>query len=407
MGNITTYTKKPFDPMLPEPDSIDIRDIAHALSLLCRANGHFPHFYSVAQHSLNCLAEAKARGCGRNVQLACLLHDAAEAYMADMPRPVKEQLPLYREKETALLGLILAKWLDAPLTGSEYAQVFEIDDAMLYHEFLALMGQEILTPRELKSKPSFDIIPFKDAERGMLREFSALVCGGDKLYVGVDWCSGRWLAAELRGTLITERIFDDIRSLCGSYESAEAVVIDAPVGLADSAENEHLRPDSEARAYLKSSARKSSVFNAPYRGVVYAEGRDAQRAKSRMLGKGISAQTLAILPMIRQVDSFLQDTPSWKNRLLESHPELAFQALNHGRGLTYSKHTTEGISERTAILREYLPGFGVSGKNAEDLLDAACLAVTARLGSISGFRTIPDCPACDGTGLKMQMVLCR
>lgn len=407
MGNITTYTKKPFDPMAPDADSLDIRDIAHALSLLCRANGHFPHFYSVAQHSLNCLAEAKARGCGERVQLACLLHDAAEAYMADMPRPVKEQLPLYREKEADLLDMILARWLDAPLSGAEYAQVFEIDDAMLYHEFLSLMGQEILTPRELISTPSFDIAPFETAESKMLLEFSALVRCEGSLFVGVDWCRGKWLAAELRGGVLVTRLHDDIAALCRCYESAEAVLIDTPIGLADSAENEHLRPDRQARTYLRSSARKSSVFNAPYRGAVYADSPDEQRAKSRTLGKGISAQTVAIIPMIRQVDTFLRETPQWQNRLLESHPELAFQALNHGNGLVSSKHTPEGISERTAIIREYIPDFEPAQSHAEDRLDAVCLAVTAKLGSESGFRTIPESPVCDSTGLKMQIVLCR
>jgi hypothetical protein len=78
MSEIMTYTKKLFDPLHPNAERIDIEDIAHALSMLCRANGHFKSFYSVAQHSINCMQEAKARGYSDRIQLACLLHDARD-----------------------------------------------------------------------------------------------------------------------------------------------------------------------------------------------------------------------------------------------------------------------------------------------------------------------------------------
>ena len=55
VSEIMTYTGKMFDPLRPEWEKIDIADIAHALSMLCRANGHFPTFYSVAQHCINCM----------------------------------------------------------------------------------------------------------------------------------------------------------------------------------------------------------------------------------------------------------------------------------------------------------------------------------------------------------------
>ena len=58
MGEIKTYTGIMFDPIVPESEKIDIVDIAHALSMLCRGNGHMKHFYSVGQHSVNCMMEA-------------------------------------------------------------------------------------------------------------------------------------------------------------------------------------------------------------------------------------------------------------------------------------------------------------------------------------------------------------
>ena len=59
MSCIRTYTGIMFDPLNPDPDLINLGDISHALSLLCRANGHFRNFYSVAQHSVNCMEDAK------------------------------------------------------------------------------------------------------------------------------------------------------------------------------------------------------------------------------------------------------------------------------------------------------------------------------------------------------------
>jgi 5'-deoxynucleotidase YfbR-like HD superfamily hydrolase len=115
-----------FDPLNPDPDLINLGDIFHALSLLCRANGHFRNFYSVAQHSVNCMEEAKIRGYSRRVQLACLLHDASEAYLSDVTRPVKQEIPKYLEIEKPLQEAIWKKYLGDLLTEEEYEQVLRL-----------------------------------------------------------------------------------------------------------------------------------------------------------------------------------------------------------------------------------------------------------------------------------------
>ena len=92
MSFITTYTKKYFDPLNVDESLLDIKDIAHALSLICRGNGHVQYFYSVAQHSLACAKEAKARGYSKEVILGCLLHDGSEVYLSDVTRPIKKEL---------------------------------------------------------------------------------------------------------------------------------------------------------------------------------------------------------------------------------------------------------------------------------------------------------------------------
>ena len=87
-NEILTWGGVSVDPFDAVPEQIDIRDIAHSLSLLCRANGHIDHFYSVAQHCLNCEREAEARGLSLRARLYCLLHDASECYISDLIRPV-------------------------------------------------------------------------------------------------------------------------------------------------------------------------------------------------------------------------------------------------------------------------------------------------------------------------------
>lgn len=107
---ITTSSKIHFTPVSPDPEQIVIRDIAHALSLMTRANGHFPEFYSVGQHCIHCYEEAVARKYSPFLCKACLLHDASEAYLADITRPVKQFLPGYLEIEKRLQDTIYEKF---------------------------------------------------------------------------------------------------------------------------------------------------------------------------------------------------------------------------------------------------------------------------------------------------------
>lgn len=175
MSQIATFTGKMFDPLDPDSSLIDIRDIAHALSLLCRANGHFPTFYSVAQHSLACLREAEALGESRRIRLACLLHDASEAYLSDVTRPVKAVMPMYLELEAPLQEAIWNKWLCSPLTDEERKRVFAIDDALLYHEFMAHTGLAVADQvPPIVSSPVFAFVEFGKVEQEFLDAFHAL-----------------------------------------------------------------------------------------------------------------------------------------------------------------------------------------------------------------------------------------
>ncbi len=172
---ITTYGGTHFIPVKPVPEDIHITDIAHALSLLCRGNGHVKHFFSVGQHCIHCAREAVARGYSGRVCLACLLHDASEAYMSDVTRPFKQYLKEYKVFEECLLGLIYEKYLGSPLTEEENRLVRSVDDDMLYFDLLELLGE--LPDREkpeMKSVFSLEFVPFEEVEQEYLQLFKEL-----------------------------------------------------------------------------------------------------------------------------------------------------------------------------------------------------------------------------------------
>lgn len=105
-----------FWPLDPRPEEVDIREVAHALANLCRFTGHTRDFYSVGQHSvlvaMLCPPEARPWG---------LLHDASEAYIADVSRPVKHapEMAPYRAIEADLTAAIFRRFgLDPAMPAS-------------------------------------------------------------------------------------------------------------------------------------------------------------------------------------------------------------------------------------------------------------------------------------------------
>lgn len=98
-GWIETFNGVAFRPMEPDPKLISISDVAHALSFKCRYTGHSKRFYSVAEHSVLMAHYAHEMGMAREVVTWCLLHDAVEAYLPDVPRPLKPFISNWREIE--------------------------------------------------------------------------------------------------------------------------------------------------------------------------------------------------------------------------------------------------------------------------------------------------------------------
>lgn len=102
---LLTHTGRHFDVADPQPDMIDLNDIVVGLSNECRYAGQCLFFYSVAQHS-----ELVSRIVPADYALEGLLHDAAEAYIKDIPRPLKELLPDYRQIEARVDAAIRARF---------------------------------------------------------------------------------------------------------------------------------------------------------------------------------------------------------------------------------------------------------------------------------------------------------
>lgn len=170
-----TYTGKMIEITNPHKDAICSEDIAHALSQLCRAAGHFRHFYSVAQHSINCMYEAQARGFSKRVCLAALLHDASEAYLCDVPSPLKIELDDYKKIEQAFQNEVWKKYGLYPLTNEEEYLVKKVDEAVLWYEFKMIHTIPISFPKtpHLASVPRVDYCDMKAVEQMLLRELKA------------------------------------------------------------------------------------------------------------------------------------------------------------------------------------------------------------------------------------------
>lgn len=172
---ITTWSGVRMDPIAPRAEDFRIEDIAHALSLVCRGNGHVKHFFSVGQHCLHCAEEALARGESARVAMASLLHDASEAYMSDVPRPLKACLPAYKTMEERLMAVVYETFLGAPLTAEEAARVKAIDDDMLYFNLRDLLNDPPPGPEPVMKSAFFqDFVPFEEVERAYLARFASL-----------------------------------------------------------------------------------------------------------------------------------------------------------------------------------------------------------------------------------------
>jgi hypothetical protein len=139
-----TYTGRAFYPLAPRAEDVNELDIAHSLSMQCRYNGHVQRFYSVAEHCIlmadYILDESGVLGdeTAREHALWALLHDAAEAYIGDMVRPLKLHMPTFCEADDNVTGVIADRF--GLVSRTIPPEVKAIDTRILLDERAALLG---------------------------------------------------------------------------------------------------------------------------------------------------------------------------------------------------------------------------------------------------------------------------
>lgn len=233
-------------------------------------------------------------------------------------------------------------------------------------------------------------------------------------YVGIDGCKAGWFAVGLDTAgawrLAAHRDFD---AVWDTYQEANLVLVDIPIGLVESGLNGR-QCDAIARRYL-APRRASSVFTPPARPALDAPDHQAASALNKKLtGRGISIQSWNIMPKIHQVDQLMRLSAETRNKVRELHPELMFWALNGRRAMTQRKSCLSGYQERLDVLGRHFAPSEVIAETAlscyrrsqvarDDILDALVAALAGYL-SLGQLSTIPDDPPLDAHGLTMEMV---
>lgn len=165
---IETFTGRRFWPLDPRPEEVDIKDIAHALSMLCRFTGHVKEFYSVAQHCVYVCDFLPPE-----FRLWGLLHDASEAYIGDLNKPTKRFMPEYSYAEDKLMAAIASRF---GLTWPEPTAVKDVDLILLVTEardFLHGTGRwGVGMPSPLPGK--LHALPPRETEQIFLQRFHQL-----------------------------------------------------------------------------------------------------------------------------------------------------------------------------------------------------------------------------------------
>ena len=166
MQGIVTFTGRTFYPLSPRAEDIDIEDIAHALAMKCRFSGHTQVFYSVAEHSV-----LVSKLVPEKYALAGLLHDAAEAYLADVAGPIKSAFQKFQEAEMRLMDVIEDKF-GIVETDESYECIKTADITALEMEKATVMRRDFY-----RSKLGIWGYDWKTAKELFLERFNELTKG--------------------------------------------------------------------------------------------------------------------------------------------------------------------------------------------------------------------------------------
>tara|TARA_Y100000114_G_C11761900_1_gene330251 strand:+ start:768 stop:1316 length:549 start_codon:yes stop_codon:yes gene_type:complete len=164
---INTWGGRKFNFLNPEPTDIFIEDIAHALSLQCRFNGHCTDFYSVAEHSVEVMRVVESLGAENNIIMTALLHDAAEAYIGDVVSPLKKVLKDYQEIERRVESTIAKR----------FSLVYPMPEVVGFADKNVLEREFRTLDPFSENGASYKGLEPKDAEELFLKEYRRLSLG--------------------------------------------------------------------------------------------------------------------------------------------------------------------------------------------------------------------------------------
>lgn len=245
--------------------------------------------------------------------------------------------------------------------------------------------------------------------------------------VGVDGCPGGWIAVwrQPSGDFQAE-VFRGFVVLAERFADA-IIAVDMPIGLPDRIGRGGRGPEAIVRPLL--GQRQSSVFSIPSRSAVLAEDAvcedlaawyERHRRASAIARatsdppRAISIQAFAIFPKIRELDAVLRERPRLRDRVIESHPEVAFWRLRGARPMATPKKVKgrvheEGMAERRALLAahgimpQFLQQAPPRGAAADDQLDATAMLLVAERRLRGEARPFPDPPLRDAEGLPIAI----
>jgi len=230
--------------------------------------------------------------------------------------------------------------------------------------------------------------------------------------VGIDGCPSGWFAITLSSDTPEYWIIEDKDGLKEAFENYDRIFIDIPIGI--ETENYVRRVDDELRNSLGPDYH-ASVFNPPIKSALYAPTyAEACMQSYQMTEKKVSIQSWNITPKIRMVDELLHENKDFREKVLESHPELLFKMINGGSSLLQKKNTKEGLRHRRHLIKNYeeeldelyreiKEEYRRNQVTRDDIVDTLILAIYAEESLEKPIETIPDDPDTDESCIPMAV----
>lgn len=224
---------------------------------------------------------------------------------------------------------------------------------------------------------------------------------------GIDGCKLGWILISFDEGEEKYQVIENEADLKSTFEAYDRIFIDMPIGLED---EEYTREcDALLRKELGGEY-SSSVFTPPIRPALEAPSYvEANMISFEWTEKKLSLQAWNITPKIKMIDRLLRENEGFKEKVLESHPELLYQKLNGGM-IFQKKNLKKGIRHRLELIKEEEPiaddffrdikeEWRRSDVGEDDIVDAMVLAYYAKKSQTDGIRTIPSEVKYDSEGL--------